>query len=47
MWLLSYKKASDKVRLGYDAMVEEALCFGWVGSKPNKLDEHQTMLCAG
>ncbi|XVJ71184.1 MAG: hypothetical protein HEQ39_17410 [Rhizobacter sp.] len=44
VWLVSYKKASGKPSLGYDAVVEEALCFGWVDSKPRKLDEHRTML---
>jgi uncharacterized protein YdeI (YjbR/CyaY-like superfamily) len=44
VWLVSYKKASGKPSLGYDVVVEEALCFGWVDSKPNKLDEHRTML---
>jgi uncharacterized protein YdeI (YjbR/CyaY-like superfamily) len=33
VWLVSYKKASGKPSLGYDAVVEEALCFGWVDSK--------------
>lgn len=28
----------------YDEMVEEALAFGWVDSKPRKLDETRTML---
>ena len=25
-------------------MVEEALCFGWIDSKPNKLDDERSML---
>lgn len=37
------QKASGKPTLGYDSAVEEALCFGWVDSKPSKLDEHRTM----
>jgi len=28
----------------YDEAVEEALCFGWIDSKPNKLDEERSML---
>jgi uncharacterized protein YdeI (YjbR/CyaY-like superfamily) len=28
----------------YDEAVEEALCFGWVDSKPNKLDEARSLL---
>ena len=44
VWLISYKKASGKPRFDYDEAVEEALCFGWVDSKPNKLDEERAML---
>lgn len=39
-----WKKASGLVQLNYDAAVEEALCFGWVDSKPGKLDEHRSLL---
>ena len=44
VWLISYKKATGKPRLEYEQAVEEALCFGWVDSKPNKLDEERSML---
>lgn len=44
VWLVSYKKATDKPRLEYDEAVEEALCFGWVDSKPAKLDDERSML---
>ncbi len=44
VWLVSYKKATGKPRFDYDAAVEEALCFGWIDSKPNKLDAERTML---
>ena len=37
VWVISFKKASGKPRLEYDEAVEEALCFGWVDSKANKL----------
>jgi uncharacterized protein YdeI (YjbR/CyaY-like superfamily) len=30
--------------VGYDESVEEALCFGWIDSKPNKLDDERSML---
>lgn len=43
-WLVSYKKATGKPRVEYDDAVEEALCFGWVDSKANKLDEERTLL---
>ncbi len=44
VWLVSYKKATGKPRFDYDEAVEEALCFGWVDSKPNKLDAERTLL---
>ncbi len=44
VWLVSYKKATGKPRLDYDEAVEEALCFGWVDSKPNKLDDERSLL---
>lgn len=44
VWLISYKKATGKPIIPYDDAVEEALCFGWIDSKPNKLDAERTML---
>jgi uncharacterized protein YdeI (YjbR/CyaY-like superfamily) len=44
VWLISYKKATGKPALTYDEAVEEALCFGWVDSKPAKLDDERAML---
>ncbi|MBI4928304.1 MAG: YdeI/OmpD-associated family protein [Anaerolineae bacterium] len=44
VWLISYRKAANQPFVDYEAAVEEALCFGWVDSKPGKLDELRTML---
>lgn len=44
VWLISFKKATGKPRFEYDESVEEALCFGWIDSKGNKLDEDRSML---
>jgi uncharacterized protein YdeI (YjbR/CyaY-like superfamily) len=44
VWLISYKKSTGKPRVEYNEAVEEALCFGWVDSKPNKLDDERSML---
>jgi uncharacterized protein YdeI (YjbR/CyaY-like superfamily) len=44
VWLISFKKATGQPAVSYDEAVEEALCFGWVDSKPNKLDAERTML---
>jgi uncharacterized protein YdeI (YjbR/CyaY-like superfamily) len=39
VWLIYYKKESGKPRVSYDEAVEEALCFGWIDSVPNKIDD--------
>lgn len=44
VWLISYKKGTGKPRFEYDAAVEEALCFGWIDSKGNKLDDERSLL---
>ena len=44
VWLVTFKKSQGEKYLPYDARVEEALCFGWVDSKPGKLDANRTML---
>ncbi len=44
VWLVTYKKATGKPRVEYEEAVEEALCFGWIDSKPNKLDEERSLL---
>ncbi len=44
MWLVTFKKASRQPSVGYDASVEEALCFGWVDSRTRGLDEDRSML---
>lgn len=44
VWLISYKKGTGKPRFDYDEAVEEALCFGWIDSKPNKLDDERSLL---
>jgi uncharacterized protein YdeI (YjbR/CyaY-like superfamily) len=44
VWLITYKKATGKPRVEYDEAVEEALCFGWVDSTANKLDDERSLL---
>ena len=43
IWLIYYKKDSGKTRVSYDHAVEEALCFGWIDSTLNPIDEHSYM----
>lgn len=44
IWLVTYKKHCGEKYLAYDDIVEEALCFGWVDSLPNKLDADRKKL---
>lgn len=39
VWLIIYKKDSGVSSVHYPEAVDEALCYGWVDSKPNKRDE--------
>ena len=43
IWLITYKKATGKPRVEYVETVEEALCFGWIDSKSNTLDDERAM----
>ena len=44
VWLVTFKKASSMPSVGYDASVEEALCYGWIDSRTNSLDDERSML---
>ncbi len=44
VWLVFWKKGTGRERVEYDEAVEEALCFGWVDSKPGTLDGERSML---
>lgn len=44
VWLVSWKKATGKPRVGYEAAVEEALCFGWVDSLERSVDAERYRL---
>jgi uncharacterized protein YdeI (YjbR/CyaY-like superfamily) len=43
VWLVTFKKAAGARHLPYDAIVEEALSFGWVDSVPRALDAQRSM----
>ena len=43
IWLVTYKKVTGDRYLPYDAIVEEALAFGWVDSVPRELDATRSM----
>lgn len=39
VWVIFYKKGSGIPSITWSEAVDEALCFGWIDSKPNKRDE--------
>jgi len=39
VWLIIYRKVAAKASVYYEEAVEEALCFGWIDSKPKRDDE--------
>ncbi len=44
IWLITFKKHSGRPHLDYADAVEEGLCFGWVDSKPGKVDAQRSKL---
>lgn len=44
VWLVLHKKSSPGPGIDYAQAVEEALCFGWIDSKPQKKDNHTYLL---
>jgi uncharacterized protein YdeI (YjbR/CyaY-like superfamily) len=43
VWLIYFKKNSNKPRVEYEEAVEEALSFGWIDSKVKVIDEDRYM----
>lgn len=43
VWLVVWKKHTARPTIDYPETVDEALCYGWVDSRPNKLDEDRAM----
>jgi len=41
VWLVFHKRHTSRNSLGYEAAVEEALCFGWVYSLIKRLDDER------
>src|SRR5256885_14789235 len=41
VWLIYYKKHTNRPRIPYDDAVEEALCFGWIDSIVQKIDDER------
>jgi uncharacterized protein YdeI (YjbR/CyaY-like superfamily) len=43
-WLVTWRRATGRPTLDYEAAVEEALCFGWVDSRGGRLDAERNRL---
>ena len=41
LWVGMYKKASGRRSLTWSQLVDEALCFGWIDGKMQRIDEHR------
>jgi uncharacterized protein YdeI (YjbR/CyaY-like superfamily) len=41
LWIGYYKKASGRRTLTWSDVVDEALCFGWIDGKTQRIDEHR------
>jgi uncharacterized protein YdeI (YjbR/CyaY-like superfamily) len=41
LWVGYYKKASGKRSLTWSEVVDEALCFGWIDGKTQRIDEQR------
>lgn len=44
VWLVMWKKSSGRALMTYAQAVEEALCHGWIDSRPNSLDAGRSLL---
>ncbi len=42
IWLVTWKKASGRPSLPYNVIVDDALAYGWVDSRPRSIDEHRS-----
>ena len=43
-WVVTFKKSAGERYLPYEAVVEEALCFGWVDNQSRRVDDQRTSL---
>jgi hypothetical protein len=44
VWRATFHAGSGEPAPGYDAVVEEVLCFGWLDGRPRKREARRTML---
>ncbi len=41
IWLVFYYKRTGKPTIPYNNAVEEAICYGWIDSQQNRMDEER------
>ena len=41
IWLVFYYKRTGKPTISYNGAVEEAICYGWIDSQQNRMDEER------
>jgi uncharacterized protein YdeI (YjbR/CyaY-like superfamily) len=44
VWLVSWKVRTGRPTVSYEEAVEEALCFGWIDGKAQRVDDERTMI---
>jgi len=44
VWVVTWRTGAARPRLGYEDLVEEALCFGWIDSRAKRLDDERSMI---
>lgn len=43
VWLIYYKKHTNKASISYSDAVEEAICFGWIDGQIKRIDDERYM----
>ncbi|MEI6136762.1 MAG: YdeI/OmpD-associated family protein [Chloroflexota bacterium] len=44
VWVVTWKQGAGRVGPSYEDIVEEALCFGWIDSRRQKVDDDRSAL---
>lgn len=44
VWVVIWKPSTGRVHLGYDELIREALCWGWIDGQSRPFDEERSML---
>lgn len=44
VWLVEWRPSSGRPQLGYEELVREALCWGWIDGQAKPLDESRSMM---